>query len=130
MRKRLSALFAVLMTLSLLFGISASANPAVVSYGNSYSQTLTNGGYVYILPNAKTSGTSIHIAASSANTLRLHYYWSINNTSIDLGTAVVNSTNYNGGSGYYSAGTLVTVVERIPETIAAYPSVSYTISFN
>lgn len=129
MRKRLSALFVVLMAVSLLFGISASANPTIVSYGGTYSQTLANGAEAYILPNAKPS-TSIHIAASSANTLQLHYYWSIGGTSLDLGTAVVNSTDYNGGSGYYSAGTLVTVVERVPGTTTAYPSVSFTISFN
>jgi hypothetical protein len=102
-----------------------------VSYGSTYSNTLTAGqGYAYILPNAKTTGTSIKITASAANALRLHYYWSYNNTTLDLGTAVVNSTNYNGGSGYFSPGTLVTVIERVPGSTTAYPSVSYTITFN
>ncbi|WP_379163132.1 hypothetical protein [Paenibacillus sp. sgz5001063] len=120
-----------MMGLSLLFGLSASANPSIVSYGGTYSNTLTEGqGYAYILPNAKTSGTSIKITTSVANTLRLHYYWSYNNTSIDLGTAIVNSTSYNGGSGYYESGTLVTVVERVPGSTTPYPSVSYTITFN
>ncbi|MFC4306957.1 hypothetical protein [Cohnella boryungensis] len=131
MNKLTAKLFVVLMAVSLLFSITASANPAIVSYGSTYSNTLTAGqGYAYILPNAKTTGTSIKITASAANALRLHYYWSYNNTTLDLGTAVVNSTNYNGGSGYFSPGTLVTVIERVPDSTTAYPSVSYTITFN
>ncbi|MFC9712416.1 hypothetical protein ACFTRD_30280 [Paenibacillus sp. NPDC056933] len=131
MKKWSSALFVFFMSISLMLGLTASANPAIVSYGGSYSNTLTAGqGYTYILPTAKTSGTSVKITTSAANTLQLHYYWSYNNTSVDLGTAIVNSTNYNGGSGYYSPGTLVTVVERVPGSISAFPSVSYTISFN
>ncbi|MDQ0063310.1 hypothetical protein [Paenibacillus harenae] len=131
MTKLSTKLFVLVAAISLIFCVTASANPAIVSYGGSYSNTLTAGqGYAYILPNAKTTGTSVKITASSANTLRLHYYWSYNNTTIDLGTAIVNSTNYNGGSGYYSPGTLITVVERVPGSTTAYPSVSYTISFN
>ncbi|WP_413375308.1 hypothetical protein [Paenibacillus taichungensis] len=131
MKKLSSTLFVFFMGISLMFGLTASANPAIVSYGGSYSNTLTAGqGYTYILPNAKTTGTSVKITASAANALQLHYYWSYNNTTIDLGTAIVNSTNYNGGSAYYSPGTLVTVVERVPASTTLYPSVSYTISFN
>ncbi|MNP71199.1 hypothetical protein D3C76_1675500 [compost metagenome] len=69
------------------------------------------------------------ITTSVANTLRLHYYWSYNNTSIDLGTAIVNKINYSGGSGYYEPGTLVTVVERVPGSTTPYPSISYSITF-
>lgn len=131
MKKRSSIVFIMMMGLSLLFGLTASANPGIVSYGGTYSNTLTEGqGYAYILPNAKTTGTSVKITTSVANTLRLHYYWSYNNTSIDLGTAIVNSTSYKGGSGYYEPGTLVTVVERVPGSTTLYPSVSYTITFN
>ncbi|MFC5471286.1 hypothetical protein ACFPPD_21590 [Cohnella suwonensis] len=130
MRRKLSVLFAVLIAVSLMFSITASANPYVVSYGGTYSNTLADGGHAYILPNAKTSGTSVHVTASSANTLRLHYYWSYNNTTIDLGTSIVNSTDYYGGSAYYNPGTLITVVERVPGSTTPIPSVTYTISFN
>ncbi|WP_342423755.1 hypothetical protein [Paenibacillus sp. FSL E2-0178] len=132
MKKLNTLVFIMIMGLSLMFGLTASANPAIVSYGGSYSNTLnaSQTSYTYILPNAKTTGTSVHVTASAANTLRLHYYWSYNNTSIDLGTSTVSSTNYYGGSGYYEPGTLVTVVERVPGSTTAYPSVTYTISFN
>ncbi|MBW4081992.1 hypothetical protein [Paenibacillus sp. S150] len=131
--KKLNAIaFILIMGISMMFGLTASANPAIVSYGGSYSNTLNadQTTYAYILPNAKTTGTSVKVTASAANTLRLHYYWSYNNTTIDLGTAIVNSTNYSGGSGYYEPGTLVTVVERVPGSTTPFPSVSYTISFN
>lgn len=131
MKRMLTAVLVLIVGLSISFGLTASANPAIVSYGNSYNQTLASGqSYAYILPNAKTSGTSVKITTSVANTLRLHYYWSYNNTTIDLGTAIVNKTDYSGGSGYYEPGTLVTVVERVPGSTTPYPSVSYTISFN
>lgn len=131
MKKWSTALFALFMGISLMFGLTASANPAIVSYGGSYSNTLTAGqGYAYILPNAKTSGTSVKVTTSAPNTLRLHYYWSYNNTTLDLGTVVISSTSYNTGSGYYEPGTLITVVERVPGSDAAYPSASYTITFN
>lgn len=131
MKKRSSIVFIMLMGLSLLFGLTASANPVIVSYGGTYSKTLTEGqGYAYILPNAKTTGTSVTITTTAANTLRLHYYWSYNNTTIDLGTAIVDKTNYSGGSGYYEPGTLITVVERVPGSTTPHPSVSYTITFN
>ncbi|WP_340400549.1 hypothetical protein [Paenibacillus sp. FSL H8-0079] len=70
------------------------------------------------------------ITTNTANTLQLHYYWSYNNTTLDLGTAIVNKTIYNSGSAYYSPGTLITVVERVPGSTTAYPNVAYTISFN
>lgn len=131
MKKLSVKLSVIVMALSLMFCITASANPAIVSYGGTYYNTLTTGqSYAYILPNAKTSGTSVKITTSTANTLQLHYYWSYNNTSIDLGTYVVSSTNYNSGSGYYNPGTLITVVERVPGSTTADPSVSYTITFN
>lgn len=131
MKKLSVKLSVIVMALSLMFCITASANPAIVSYGGTYYNTLTTGqSYAYILPNAKTSGTSVKITTSIANTLQLHYYWSYNNTSIDLGTYVVSSTNYNSGSGYYNPGTLITVVERVPGSTTADPSVSYTITFN
>lgn len=131
MKKLSVKLSVIVMALSLMFCITASANPAIVSYGGTYYNTLTTGqSYAYILPNAKTSGTSVKITTSTANTLQLHYYWSYNNTSIDLGTYVVSSTNYNSGSGYYNPGTLITVVERVPGSTNADPSVSYTITFN
>ncbi|WNS46564.1 hypothetical protein [Paenibacillus sp. MMS20-IR301] len=133
MKKLSTLLFIMVMGLTLTFGLTASANPAIVSYGGSYSNTFNTpeSNYAYILPNASTKGTSVHITASSANTLRLHYYWSYNNTTLDLGTMTVNSTNYYGGSGYYAPGTLITVVERVPgATTTLIPSVTYTISFN
>ncbi|UQZ34862.1 hypothetical protein C2I18_15780 [Paenibacillus sp. PK3_47] len=133
--KRMTTVFLVfIMGLSLTFGLTASANPAIVSYGGSYTNSLGPGqaysSYSYILPNAKTSGTSVKITTTVANTLRLHYYWSYNNTTIDLGTALVNSTDYTGGSGYYEPGTLVTVVERVPGSTTPHPSIPYTITFN
>jgi hypothetical protein len=129
--KKLSTLFVVMMAVSLLFSISASADVSSVSYGGTYYGTLSEGqGNAYILPNASTKGTSVHIQTTAANTLRLHYYWSYNNTQIDLGTAIVNSTDYYGGSAYYQPGTLITVVERVPGSTTPYPSVSYSISFN
>ncbi|WP_138753075.1 hypothetical protein [Paenibacillus sinopodophylli] len=131
MKRMSSKLFVLVMALSLMFCITASANPAIVSYGGTYYNTLSAGqSYAYILPNAKTTGTSVKIITPAANTLQLHYYWSYNNTTIDLGTSIVNSTYYIGGSAYYNPGTLVTVVERVPGSTAAYPSVSYSISFN
>lgn len=131
MKKRSSLVFTLIMGLSLLFGLTAWASPAVVSYGSSHSYTLTEGqGYAYILPNAKTTGTSVKITASAVDALRLHYYWSYNNTTVDLGTAIVNKTTFYSGSGYYEPGTLITVVERVPGSTTAYPTVYYTISFN
>ncbi|XID96146.1 hypothetical protein ACF3MZ_17025 [Paenibacillaceae bacterium WGS1546] len=131
MRKLGAKLFVLVLAMTLSFGMTASANPFIVSYGNSYSNSLSAGqGHAYILPNAKTTGTSVRITTSVANTLQLRYYWSYNNTTIDLGTAIVNSTNYSSGSGYYSPGTLITVIERVPGSTTAYPSVSYTITFN
>lgn len=62
MKKLSTTLFVFFMGISLMFGLTASANPAIVSYGSSYSNTLTAGqGYAYILPNAKTTGTSVKI---------------------------------------------------------------------
>lgn len=131
MKRLSSTLFVVMLALSLLFSATASAATNIVSYGGTYSGTLSSGqADSYILPNARTSGTSVKITTSAANTLQVHYYWSYNNTTIDLGTYVVNSTTYNSGSAYYQAGTLVTVVERVPGSTTPYPTVSYTISFN
>ncbi|WP_145326262.1 hypothetical protein [Paenibacillus xylanexedens] len=131
MKKRISTFFALILGISLLFSLTASANPAIVSYGGSYSNALSAGqGYAYILPNAKTTGTSVKVTTNAANTLQLHYYWSYNNTTLDLGTAIVNKNIYFGGSAYYNPGTLITVVERVPGSTAAYPNVAYSISFN
>jgi hypothetical protein len=131
--KKLNMLtFIMIMGLSMMFGLTASANPAIASYGGSYSNTLnaSQSSYTYILPNAKTTGTSIRITASGVNAIRLHYYWSYNNTTIDLGTATVSGTSLNTGSAYYEPGTLITTVERVPGSTTAYPSVTYTITFN
>lgn len=128
--KRLSAVFVVIMVISLMFGITSSAYTSTVSYGGTYYSTLADGqGDAWILPNASTRGTSVHVTTSVPNTLRLHYYWSYNNTQIDLGTYIVNSTNYYGGTAYYEPGTLITVVERVPGSTTPYPSMSYSISF-
>ncbi|KQO14721.1 hypothetical protein [Paenibacillus sp. Leaf72] len=131
MKKRSAKLFVLVLAMSLMFSMTASANPTIIAYGITNSYTLTAGqSYTYILPNAKTSGSSVKVTATAANAIQLHYYWSYNNTTQDLGTSIVNSTNYNGGSGYYSPGTLITVVERVPGSTTAYPSVYYSITFN
>ncbi|KQO14722.1 hypothetical protein [Paenibacillus sp. Leaf72] len=130
--KKLSAkLFVLVLAMSLMFSMTASASANVVAYGMTYSDTLTAGQTsAYFLSNAKTSGTSVKVTASTANAIQLHYYWTYNNTTLDLGTYVVNSTNYNGGAAYYSPGTLTTVVERVPGSTTPLPSVSYSITFN
>ncbi|ANY65606.1 hypothetical protein BBD42_03380 [Paenibacillus sp. BIHB 4019] len=130
MKKLGTKLFVLVMAMSLMFSMTASANPAIVSYGGTYNNALAaSQSYAYILPNAKTTGTSVTVITAVPNTLQLHYYWSYNNTTLDLGTAIVNSTYYIGGSAYYNPGTLITVVERVPGSTTAYPSVSYSISF-
>ncbi|SFE68761.1 hypothetical protein SAMN04487969_105124 [Paenibacillus algorifonticola] len=129
--KKLSAkLFVLVLAMSLMFSMTASANPAIVGYGGLYYNTLAaTQSYAYILPNAKTTGTSVTVTTAVPNALQLHYYWSYNNTTLDLGTTIVNSTYYNSGSAYYNPGTLITVVERVPGSTTAYPSVSYSITF-
>jgi hypothetical protein len=123
-RLRLSAVFVIVMAISLIFSITASAG-GTVSYGGTYYSTLSpQQGEVWALPNASTHGTSVHVTTSVANTLRLHFYWSYNNTSIYLGSYTVNSTDYYSGSAYYQPGTLITVVENIGSATQ-----SYTISF-
>ncbi|AIQ45061.1 hypothetical protein R70723_03430 [Paenibacillus sp. FSL R7-0273] len=131
MKKMLTAVLVFVMGLSMSFGLTASANPVTVNYGYSFNHSLSSGQtYTYNLPNARTSGTSVKITTSVANVLRLHYYWSYNNALVDLGTAIVNKTNYSGGASYYQTGTLVTVVERVPGSTTPYPVIAYTISFN
>lgn len=110
---------------------SAASGTTVVSYGGTYYNSLSYGeGQAYILPNARTSGTSINIKGAVNGTLKGHYYWSYNGTQLDLGTFVVNSSNYNTGSAYYSPGTLILVLERTAGSTTPYPSMSYSISFN
>jgi hypothetical protein len=124
---RLSAMFVIMMAISLIFSITASAG-GTVSYGGTYYSTLVPGQQqadVWGLPNASTHGTSVHVTTSVANTLRLHFYWSYNNTSIYLGSNTVSSTDYYSGAAYYQPGALITVVELIGST-----SQSYSISFN
>lgn len=131
MKKRSTKLVVLVMAMFLMFSMTASANPAIVGYGGTYYNALSaSQSYAYILPNAKTTGTRVTVITAVPNTLQLHYYWSYNNTTLDLGTTIVNSTYYNGGSAYYNPGTLITVVERVPGSTTAYPSVSYNISFN
>lgn len=125
----------LLVVLMLAFSLTANANPVslvqIASYGSSFSYTMESGnGHTYILPNARTSGTSITIRSSAAGTITGHYYWSYNGVNLDLGTFTTTSTNYNTGSGYYNAGTLVLVLERVASTTTQYPSVSYTITYN
>ncbi|PWW05276.1 hypothetical protein DFQ01_105261 [Paenibacillus cellulosilyticus] len=129
---RVGFLFIVLL---LSFSLTANANPVslvqVASYGGSYSHTMESGnGHTYILPNARTSGTSITISSSAAGTIKGHYYWSYNGVNLDLGTFTATSMTYNTGNAYYTAGTLVLVLERVDSTTTDYPSVSYTITYN
>lgn len=126
LRNKVTLLVAVL---SLMFCLTASANPAIVTYGNSYSHSLSAGqGYAYILPNARTTGTSVRITTGTPGALQVKYYWSYNGTQLSLGSTVINGNYYNGGSAYYEPGTLITVVERVPGTTSG--PVSYTITFN
>ncbi|MRN52326.1 hypothetical protein [Paenibacillus monticola] len=131
MKKMSTLAFIMIMGISMMFGLTASANPAIVSYGGNYTRTIAEGetAYSFILPNAKTTGTSVKLSTSAVNSLQIHYYWSYNNTTIDLGTSTVSGTYYNGGSGYYQPGTLVTVVERVSGSTTITP-LSFTISFN
>ncbi|MBD3921818.1 hypothetical protein H8B09_23865 [Paenibacillus sp. PR3] len=125
----------LLVMLMLAFSVTANANPTslvqIASYGSSYSYTMEYGnGHTYLLPNARTSGTSITINSSTAGTIKGHYYWYYNGVNLDLGTFTATSMNYNTGSAYYTTGTLVLVLERVESTTTQYPSVSYTITYN
>ncbi|WP_340400550.1 hypothetical protein [Paenibacillus sp. FSL H8-0079] len=41
MKKRISTFFALILGISLLFSLTASANPAIVSYGGTYYNALS-----------------------------------------------------------------------------------------
>ncbi|WP_245583080.1 hypothetical protein [Paenibacillus daejeonensis] len=129
MRNLYVKLSLLVVVFSLTFCLTASANPSIVSYGSSYSHSLSPGeGYAYILPNARTSGTGVKINTAVPNSLQVKYYWSYNGTQLSVGPTVISGTSYNGGFGYYEPGTLITVVERVPGSTAG--PVSYSISFN
>ncbi|GMK42428.1 hypothetical protein PCCS19_54880 [Paenibacillus sp. CCS19] len=112
---------------------SASSGVTVVQKGGLYYNTLAAGeGQAYILPNASTTGTSITITSSVAGTIKGHYEWQLpsGGSPIQLGSFTANTTVYNTGSAYYSPGTLILVLERVPGTTAAYPNVSYSVKYN
>ncbi|WP_338554647.1 hypothetical protein [Paenibacillus sp. KS-LC4] len=111
MKKRSATLFVLVLAMSLMLSLTASASTIVAAYGNTYSDTLAVGQTsAYFLSNAKTSGTSVKVTAAAANAIQLHYYWTYNNTTLDLGTYIVNSTNYSGGASFTQQWSLLILV--------------------
>ncbi|MBD3921815.1 hypothetical protein H8B09_23850 [Paenibacillus sp. PR3] len=117
------------------FSVTASASSTVIGVqkGGLYYNTISAGdGQAYILPNASTTGTSITITSSVANTIKGHFEWQLPNggAPIQLGSFIANTTVYNTGSAYYSPGTLILVLERVPGSTTPYPTVSYSVKYN